>query len=74
MESLPAILEEADKHCFPGWWNSSSVDPELSKALLLLLAQRFSVLGLLAGDAMEFISQLVQVLKRKHYKPGSIDA
>ena len=73
-EVAAAILEEADKHCFPGWWNSSSVDPELSKALLLLLAQRFSALGLLAGDAMEFIGQLVQVLKRKHYKPGSKDA
>jgi type I restriction enzyme R subunit len=70
-EVAVAILDEADKHCFPGWWNSTSVDPELSKALLLLLAQRFSALGLLAGDAMEFIGQLVQVLKRKHYKPGS---
>jgi type I restriction enzyme R subunit len=69
-----AILDEADKHCFPGWWNSTSVDPELSKALLLLVAGRFSALGLLAGDAMEFIGQLVQVLKRKHYKPGSKDA
>jgi type I restriction enzyme R subunit len=70
-ETAAAIMEEADKHCFPGWWNSSSVDPELSKALLLLIAQRFSALGLLAGDAMEFIGQLVQVLKRRHYKPGS---
>lgn len=65
-----AILEEADKHCFPGWWNSSTVDPELNKALLLLLATRFSALGLLAGDAMAFIGMLLQVLKRKHYKPG----
>ena len=72
-EVAAAILEEADKHCFPGWWNSSAVDPELSQALLLLIAQRFSALGLLAGDAMEFIGQLVRVLKRKHYKPGSRD-
>ena len=73
-EVAAAILDEADKQCFPGWWNVSSIDPELSKALLLLLAQRFSALGLLAGDAMVFIGQLVQVLKRKHYKPGSKDA
>ncbi len=73
-EVAAAILEEADKHCFPGWWNVSSIDPELSKALLLLLAQRFSALGLLAGDAMEFIGQLVQVLKRKHYNPEGKDA
>ncbi len=70
-EVAAAILAEADKQCFPGWWNSSSADPELSKAMLLLIAQQFSALGLLAGDAMEFIGQLVQVLKRKHYKPGS---
>jgi type I restriction enzyme R subunit len=68
-----AILQEADKHCFPGWWNSSSVDPELSRSLLLLIAERFSTLGLLAGDAMEFIGQLVQVLRRAHYKPGRRD-
>ncbi len=70
VEVAAAILEEADKHCFPGWWNSSTVDPELSRALLLLLATRFSILGLLAGDAMAFISTLLQVLKRRHYKPG----
>jgi len=69
-----AILDEADKHCFPGWWNSSTVDPELSRALLLLIAQQFSTLGLLAGDAMEFIGSLIQVLKRKHYQPVSKDA
>ena len=69
-----AILSEADKLCFPGWWNSSSVDPELSKALLLLIAQDFSALGLLTGDAMAFISMLVQLLKRKHYKPGRAEA
>ena len=53
-EVAAAILDVADKHCFPGWWNSSSADPELSRGLLLLIAQRFSALGLLAGDAMEF--------------------
>ncbi len=72
-EITAAILDEADKHCFSGWWNSALVDPELSKALLLLIAGRFSKLGLLAGDTMEFIGQLVQILKRKHYKPGSKD-
>ena len=70
-EASAAILEEVDKHCFPGWWNSTSVDPELSKALLLLIAQKFSTFGLLADDAMGFIGTLVQTLKRKHYKPGS---
>jgi len=70
-EVAAAILQVADQHCFPGWWNSSSVDPELSTALLLLIAQRFSVLGLLGGDAMEFIGQLKQLLKRKHYQPGT---
>jgi type I restriction enzyme R subunit len=65
-----AILADADKHCFPGWWNSSSVDPEITQALLLLIAQRFSTCGLLADNAMEFITTLVLVLKRRHYKPG----
>lgn len=69
-----AILMEADKHCFPGWWNSSTVDPELTKALLLLIAQRFSACGLLADDAMGFITTLVQLLKRKHYKPNTTQA
>ncbi|MDY0042893.1 MAG: hypothetical protein RBS57_21490, partial [Desulforhabdus sp.] len=73
-EVAAAILAEADKVCFPGWWNSSSVDPELSNALLLLIAKQFSSMGLLAGDAMEFIGLLVQVLKRKHYRPGSKEA
>jgi type I restriction enzyme, R subunit len=68
-----AILKEADKQVFPGWWNSSSVAPELSKALLLMIAQRYATLGLLSGNAMEFIGSLVQQLKRKHYKPGSTD-
>ncbi|RKX28304.1 MAG: hypothetical protein DRP47_04660 [Candidatus Zixiibacteriota bacterium] len=69
VEIAAAILGEADKHCFPGWWNSSAVDPELSKALLLLIAERFSACGLLVDDAMGFIGTLVQVLKRKHYNP-----
>ena len=73
-EVAAAILEEADKHCFAGWWNTSSIDPELSKAILLLLAQRFSALSLLAGDVMEFINTLVSVLKRKHYKPVTKEA
>lgn len=73
-EVAAAILTEADRHCFPGWWNSSSVDPELTKALLLLIAQRFSICGLLADDAMGFITTLVQLLKRRHYKPGKTEA
>ena len=73
-EVAAAILEEADKHYPPSRWNSSPVDPELSRALLLLLSQRFSALGLLASDPIEFIGHLVQVLNRKHYKPGSKDA
>jgi hypothetical protein len=36
-EVAAAILTEADKHCFPGWWSSNSVDPELSKARSLRL-------------------------------------
>ena len=71
VEVAAAILVEADRHCFPGWWNNSSVDPELSRALLLLIAQNFSTLGFLADDAMGFIGALVQVLKRKHYRPGA---
>jgi type I restriction enzyme R subunit len=70
-EVAAAILEEADKRCFAGWWSSTTIDPELSKALLLLIAVRFSAMGLLAGDAMEFIGTLVQMLKRKHYKPNT---
>lgn len=70
-EVAGTILQVADQHCFPGWWKTSTVDPDLTQALLLLIAQRFSALGLLAGDAMEFIGQLKQILKRKHYKPGT---
>ena len=63
-----AILAEADKYCFPGWWNSSAVDPELTRELLLTIATKFSSAGLLAGDVMSFIGELVQVLKRRHYR------
>lgn len=70
-EVAAAVLGVADRHCFAGWWNTSAADPELSRELLLLIAQRFGALGLLAGDTMEFIGTLVQLLKRKHYKPGT---
>lgn len=69
-ELAAAILAEADKHCFPGWWRSSAIDPDLSEALLILIARKYSSFGLLADDAMSFIDELVKVLKRKHYKPG----
>ncbi|MEM5330847.1 type I restriction endonuclease subunit R [Paraburkholderia sp. JHI2823] len=70
-EIAAGTLAEADKYCFPGWWGSSTVDPELSRGLLLVIATRFSSAGLLADDAMGFISSLVQVLKRRHYKPSA---
>lgn len=69
-----AVLAEADKHCFSGWWASSTVDPELSRGLLVMIATHFSTAGLLADDAMAFVGTLVQVLKRRHYKPGEADA
>ncbi len=68
-----ATLAEADKHCFPGWWNNSAVDPELSRGLLFMIATKFGTSGLLAGDAMDFIGSLVQTLKRRHYRPGTGD-
>lgn len=68
-----ATLAEADKHCFPGWSAVSTVDPELSRALLLMIATRFSSSGLLADDAMGFIGTMVQTLKRRHYKPHTED-
>jgi type I restriction enzyme R subunit len=68
-EIAAATLAEADKHCFPGWWGSSTADPELSRALLYMIATRFSSSGLLVDDAMGFIGAMVQTLKRKHYKP-----
>ena len=73
-EVTTAILEKADKHGCPSWWNSNSADPEPSRTLLQLITQRFSSLRLLAGGPMEFIGQLMQVLNRKHYKPESKDA
>jgi type I restriction enzyme R subunit len=72
-EIVAAILEEADKHCFPGWWSNSSVDPELSRGLLFLLATKFSSSGLLTDNPMLFIGTLIQMLKRRHYKPGKKD-
>jgi type I restriction enzyme R subunit len=72
-EIAAATLEEADKLCFPGWWNSSTADPDLSRGLLLMIATRFSSAGLLTDDAMGFIGSLVQVLKRRHYKPGTTE-
>lgn len=72
-EIAAAVLKEAGKHCFAGWWRSSSVDPELTQGLLLLLVTRFSEAGLLADDAMAFIGTLVQVLKRKRYKAEQND-
>jgi type I restriction enzyme R subunit len=68
-EIAATTLAEADKHCFPGWWNSSTADPELSRALLFMIATQFSSAGLLADDAMGFIGTLMQTLKRRHYKP-----
>lgn len=68
-EIAAATLAEADKHCFPGWWNSSTADPELSRALLFMIATSYSSSGLLADDAMGFIGALVQTLRRRHYKP-----
>ncbi|MBK7954233.1 MAG: HsdR family type I site-specific deoxyribonuclease [Candidatus Accumulibacter sp.] len=66
-----ATLAEADKHCFPGWWGNSTVDPELSRGLLFMIATRFSSAGLLTDDAMGFVGSLVQVLRRRHYKPSA---
>lgn len=70
-EIAAATLAEADKHCFPGWWVGSTVDPELSRGLLFMIATQFSSSGLLSDDAMGFIGNLVQVLRRRHYKPGA---
>lgn len=69
-EIAAATLAEADKHCFAGWWNTSSLDPELSRALLLMVATNFSSEGLLGDDAMGFVGSLVQVLKGRHHKAG----
>lgn len=69
-EAAAAVLDEADQLCFPGWWNSGAVDPDLSQALLLMLVRRFPALGMASDDAMEFIGELILALKRKRYKPG----
>jgi type I restriction enzyme R subunit len=66
-----ATLTEADKLCFPGWWNTSTLDPDLTRALLLMIATQYSAAGLLTDDAMGFIGELVQVLKRRHSRPGA---
>ena len=68
-----ATLAEADKHCFPGWWNSSTADPDLTRGLLFMIATRYSSAGLLTNDAMGFIGTLVQTLRRRHYKPHAPD-
>lgn len=73
VEISAATLAEADTHCFPGWWSSSAIDPDLSRGLLLMIVTRFSAAGLLAGDAMELIGILVQTLKVRHYKPSASD-
>jgi type I restriction enzyme R subunit len=72
-EIAAAILAEADKHCFPGWWSMGAVDAEISKALLLMMATNFADAGLLGSDTMEFIKELIQVLKQKRYKPSVLD-
>ena len=68
------VLSEADGMCFTGWWNSSTVDPELSKALLVLIATRFPTSELFGADPMGFVTGLVHLLKRKHYRPRVEDA
>ncbi len=67
------VLAEADGLCFAGWWNSSTVDPELSRALVVLIATRFPAAGLIDADLMGFVTGLVQLLKRKHYRPTVAD-
>jgi type I restriction enzyme R subunit len=73
-EVAAGVLAEADRSCFPGWWNSSMIDPDLTTALLLMIATRFPAAGLLGDDPMGFVSGLMQLLKRKHYKPLVKDA
>jgi type I restriction enzyme, R subunit len=72
-EIAAATIAEANLHCYPGWWNSSAADPELSRSVLLMLASRFSAAGLLTGDVMAFVNALVQTLKRRHYIPHDDD-
>ena len=69
-----AILREADKLCFQGWWKGDAIDPELNRNLLFMLAQEFGELGILSsGKPMEFIAQCIKALKRKHYHPKHSD-
>jgi len=71
-EVAAGTLMVADKHCFPGWWSTSTVDPDLTRDLLMMVATRYSGAGLLADDAMGFIGTLVQTLKRRHYQPQAL--
>lgn len=70
VEVAAATLAVADKHCFADWWTTSTVDPELTSDLLMMVATQFSAAGLLSADAMTFIGTLVQTLKRRHYQPA----
>ena len=70
VEIAAATLELADKHCFVDWWMTSTVDPELTRDLLMMVATRFSTAGLLSADAMVFIGTLLQTLKRRRYLPA----
>lgn len=70
VEVAAAALVVADKHCFADWWSTSTVDPDLTSALLMMVATQFSTAGLLSADAMSFIGTLVQTLKRRHYQPA----
>ena len=71
VEIAAATLELADKHCFVDWWTTSTVDPELTRDLLMMVVTRFSSAGLLSADTMRFIGTLVQTLKRRRYQPQS---
>lgn len=71
VEVAAAMLEVADKHCFPNWWATSTADPDLTKDLLMMVATKFSAAGLLTADAMGFIGTLVQTLRRRRYQPRS---
>jgi type I restriction enzyme R subunit len=70
VEVASATLAVADKHCFADWWSTSTVDPELTSALLMMVATQFSKAGLMSADVMEFIRTLVQTLKRRRYQPA----
>lgn len=64
-----ATLDVADNHCFPNWWTTSTVDPDLTRDLLMMVATKFSAAGLLSADAMGFIGTLVHTLRRRRYQP-----